>query len=82
MNMLTYTTETLAQELNTNRNKIDLLRNAGIFKGIKKGKGYIFSEAHIQKQLALLTEMEADISTPQSIKLTKERMELWKKSTK
>lgn len=75
--MLTYTTEQLAEELHCDRHKVDALRRAGIFQGIRKGKTFIFYDLQIRDALKMLAEMQADISNETNIKYTAERMMTW-----
>lgn len=49
--MLAFTTNQLAEELHTSRNKIDYLRNVGILKSIKMGNGYIFPMFEVDRFL-------------------------------
>ncbi len=51
MRRLTYTTEQLAEELNTNRNLISILREEGAITGIKKGNGYIYTCSEVDQFL-------------------------------
>lgn len=48
---LTYTTAQLAEELNTSRNLVDILRQEGALTGIKKGNGYIYTYTEIERFL-------------------------------
>ena len=75
--MLTYTTEQLAEELHCDRHKVDALRRAGIFQGIRRGKTFIFYDAQVRETLSTLAEMQADISNEDRIKETAERMIVW-----
>lgn len=56
--MLTYTTQQLAEQLNTSRNLIDILRQEGALTGIKKGNGYIFTHTEIERFLDEWTGMD------------------------
>lgn len=63
---LVYTTQELADELHTSPDKVDLLRRAGAIKGIKKGKGFIFSMDEVKTFLERFKG--ADLSNYESIK--------------
>ena len=63
---LVYTTKELADELHTSSDKIDLLRRAGAIKGIKKGKGFIFTIEEVKDFLERFKG--ADLSNHESIK--------------
>ncbi len=76
--MLTYTTAELAEALHCDRHKVDALRRAGIFRGIRKGKTFIFYDLQVRDALKMLAEMQADISNEEAIAETAERMNLWK----
>lgn len=69
--MLTYSTTDLAHELHTDRNKIDSLRNAGLLRGIKIGKGYIYPEEEVKRFLN--ESLGSDLSNMDAIKNEMER---------
>lgn len=62
-----YSTEEVAEMLNTTREKVGWFRQFGLIPGTKTGKGYTFRASNINKFLEL-TE-GADISNRQKIKL-------------
>lgn len=70
--MLTYTTKQLAEELHTDRNLIDVLRQEGALQGIKKGNGYIYSDDEVHEFLHRFTGF--DISNRNAIKASLERI--------
>lgn len=66
-----YSTEEVAEMLNTTREKVGWFRMFGLMPGTKTGKGYTFRASNINKFLEL-TE-GADISNRQKIKLFAKR---------
>ncbi len=74
MTDLTYTTIQLAELLHTDRHKVDQMRRAGIFKGVKLGKTYIYSASHVASVINVLGDIEADLSNEEQIQKTAERM--------
>lgn len=74
MTELTYTTIQLAELLHTDRHKIDQMRRAGIFKGVKLGKTYIYSASHVVSVITALGDIGADLSNEECIQKTAERM--------
>ena len=69
--MLSYSTTDLAHELHTDRNKIDALRNAGLLRGIKIGKGYIYPEDEVKRFLD--ENLDSDVSNTEEIAKAAER---------
>lgn len=66
-----YSTEEVAEMLNTTREKIGWFRQFGLMPGTKTGKGYTFRASTVNRFLEL-TE-GADISNRQKIKLFAKR---------
>lgn len=66
-----YSTEEVAELLNTTREKIGWFRQFGLMPGTKTGKGYTFRASTVNRFLEL-TE-GADISNRQKIKLFAKR---------
>ena len=66
-----YSTEEVAEMLNTTREKVGWFRMFGLMPGTKTGKGYTYRASSINKFLEL-TE-GADISNRQKIKLFAKR---------
>lgn len=66
-----YSTEEVAELLNTTREKVGWFRMFGLMPGTKTGKGYTYRASNINKFLEL-TE-GADISNRQKIKLFAKR---------
>lgn len=71
--MLSYSTTDLAHELHTDRNKIDNLRKAGLLRGIKIGKGYIYPEEEVKRFLK--ENLGADVSNVNEIMKVQEKYE-------
>ena len=62
---LAYTSAMLAEELNLNDSrKIDQMRNSGLLKGIKTGKGWIYPDASVDEFLSSCKGM--DISSDEN----------------
>lgn len=68
--MQVFTTKEISSLLKMNPHKIGWLRKYGLLKGIKAGKGYIFSEEEIKR---FLEEFQgSDLSSEHAIQLTAE----------
>ena len=63
---LVYTAQQLSVLLNLHENKISTLRQFGAIKAIKKGKGYIYPKAEVDRFLEDYLDM--DLSNANSIK--------------
>lgn len=48
-NLKMATQEEVAELLNTSRNQVAMLREVGLLRGIKTGKGYMFSQEEIRR---------------------------------
>lgn len=55
---LVYSTEEIAEELDTNVQKISLWRREGLLKGIRKGNGWIYRAEEVNRFLKLYEGLE------------------------
>lgn len=62
---LAYTSKELADKLCSYEEKVNKLRSVGILKGIKMGKGYVYTHKEVEEFLELYRGM--DLSTDKAI---------------
>lgn len=68
----TYTMEQVAELMHVHKNQVMMWKNERILKGIKTGKGFVFSTKEIERFLDTFTGF--DVSNPSRIQETLEKI--------